>query len=160
MINFEPEVYTYIKKNVTTQDDAVPCVYALVQETEDSNDIPILFNLMPDAKMGEAGEWVLESPCSLVIYGKAPTREEFLKSAKEEDEWEDWYDSTPEEYYDDIIAPMVLEGIWYDIDVPQTGPFLPDEVAGLKFVTEHEMLLWLIEHYTGQYPQDVVDDVS
>lgn len=154
-MNYEPEVFNYIKQNIESNGEVAPCTYALVDVRADEKDVPILFNLMPDCK---GGEWVLESPCSLMIYGEAPTRDKFIEECKADENWEEFSDDTPEDYYDYFIAPMIVEGIWYDIDVPQTGPFLPDEVDGITFLSGREMLLWLIEHKTGKKPQDVVFD--
>lgn len=141
MINFKQEVYNYIKNNIKSQNNAVPNVYALVQEDIESEEIPILFSLMPS----NDGEWVLESPCSLITYGEAPTKEQFIYG-----DYKEYLDGCGnlgerKKYYDIMIAPMIVDNVWYDIDVPQVGPFLPTKVNKINFLTEHEMLLWLIE---------------
>lgn len=93
----------------------------------------------------ESGEVFTESPCTL--YKVADVKgdiDSFCKHYVEDLlELEDGVDK--EEYIEEFVKPMIVNGVFYEIENFQCLPFLPKEVESIKFITEKECLEELIK---------------
>ena len=69
--------------------------------------------------------WYLESPCCLITRGELKD-EETREDA--ESLIEDEYNEDVNDYIDNYITPMMRNSILYEIENPQTSPFLPNEI--------------------------------
>lgn len=95
--------------------------------------------------MLESGEVFTESPCTL--YKIADVKEDidvFCKNyIKNVLELEDGTDE--DDYIKKYIKPMIVNGVFYEIENFQCLPFLPKEVESIKFITEKECLEELLK---------------
>ena len=93
----------------------------------------------------ESGEVFTESPCTL--YKIADVKEDidvFCKNyVKDVLELEDGTDE--DDYIKKYIKPMIVNGVFYEIENFQCLPFLPKEVENIKFITEKECLEELLK---------------
>ena len=51
-----------------------------------------------------------------------------------------------EEFFDDFVKDMIIDGVLYEIECFQCAPWLPEEVDEIKILTEGEMLRWLLKN--------------
>ena len=103
-------------------------IYAIVEY--DGKIEPVYFS--PQDYNGE--QWYLESPCilSMVADGEQQINDYISEM------YEDGFDRSE---LDDVI----IDGKLYEIDCWQVAPYLPKYVNGIKFISEGDMVRWLIE---------------
>lgn len=103
-------------------------IYAIVEY--DGKIKPIYFS--PQIYKGE--RWYLESPCELSMV------------ADGEQQINDYISETYVEEFDrSELDDMIIDGKLYEIDCWQVAPFLPKFVSGIKFISEGDIVRWLIE---------------
>lgn len=90
--------------------------------------------------------WFLESPCELhkVCKVEKPIDEfceEFVKECIELEEGE-----SEEDYIENYMKPMIVDGWFYVVNNFQSGPYLPKEVDNIEIITERECLDWLLKN--------------
>lgn len=49
------------------------------------------------------------------------------------------------EYIEEYVKPMIIDNSFYSIENFQVAPYLPNEVDGIKIITERECLIWLLK---------------
>lgn len=77
------------------------------------------------ANWSEEGDWFLESPCELHKYGYDINNPKDLKFIKKNNY-------------------LIRDGNVYEIDSPQTPPFLPEILEDLTLISEEECLDWIL----------------
>lgn len=89
--------------------------------------------------VGESGYWFLEAPCELCRYEFKDDSDkaiiEYVKELYEKDAIEEGIKYT---------KSMLRDGYLYDIDAPQTAPFLPDKLDDLTLISEQYCLEWML----------------
>lgn len=90
--------------------------------------------------------WFLESPCELhkVCKVEKPILtfcKEFVSECIELEKGE-----IEEDYIENYVKPMIVDGWFYVIDDFQTAPYLPKEVENIEIITERKCLEWLIKN--------------
>jgi len=71
--------------------------------------------------------WFLEAPCEIIEYNFNLNDKEDLEHVKE-------------------YVYIIKDGIVYEIDSPQTAPFLPDVLDDLTLISEEYCLDWMLEN--------------
>ena len=71
--------------------------------------------------------WFLEAPCDIIEYNFDLNDKEDLEHVKE-------------------YGYIIKNGIVYEIDSPQTGPFLPDMLDDLTLISEEYCLDWMLNN--------------
>ena len=90
--------------------------------------------------------WFLESPCELhkVCKVEKPIDEfceEFVKECIELEDGE-----SEEDYIENYMKPMIVDGWFYVVNNFQSGPYLPKEVDNIEIISESECLDWLLKN--------------
>lgn len=90
--------------------------------------------------------WFLESPCVLrrICEVDKPIDEfckEYMENCIELIE-----DASEEDYIENFVKPMIMNGWFYEIENFQTEPYLPKEVDSIKIISERECLEWMLEN--------------
>lgn len=90
--------------------------------------------------------WFLESPCELHKICKVEKPivtfcKEYLEECIEIEDGE-----SEEDYIENFIKPMIVDGWFYEINNYQTAPYLPKEVETIEIITERKCLEWLIKN--------------
>ncbi|NFL43146.1 hypothetical protein FDB61_15775 [Clostridium botulinum] len=116
-------------------------IYALV--TYDKNIQPTWFNKYWSDVDNQP--WFLESPCELCRICKVDKSiDKFCK------EYIDEYIKLEEgknvdDYIEEFVKPMIIDGWFYEIVNFQTEPYLPKEVENIKLISERECLEWMLD---------------
>lgn len=110
--------------------------YALVKYNNKT--IPVWFTRY---NFGE-GDWFLESPCSLYEIPIKKDINEFLIDMQENLEFKD--EKQKDNYINNIIKPMIVNNIFYEIINFQCEPFLPIKVDYIKLINEKECLDFIL----------------
>ena len=117
--------------------------YAIVQY--DGGAFPIWITRFSQWINGE--DWYLESPCELrKVCQVSGDLYEFGK--QHVSDFGILLDCDENEYIRDFVIPLVVDGVFYEIENYQCSPFIPEEVDSLEFITERECLLWMLNHPT------------
>ena len=90
------------------------------------------------------GDWFLESPCQLyrITEVTEPVEQWAMEYAAEIlDE-----DVSVRDYVKQYILPMIVDGVYYEIENFQCAPYLPKEVENIKLITEKECLSHMLQH--------------
>lgn len=94
-----------------------------------------------------SGDWFLESPCELYKLDKVNEPiDDYCKKYVEM--YIDEIEENAEEFINEYMKPMIVDGILYEIDCPQCSPYLPKEVDNIKLISERECLLWILNNQT------------
>lgn len=96
--------------------------YALV--TYNNKTEPIWISKFED--FNNNGDWFLESPCDLHEYPYDLSNIETLNFVKEQ-------------------GYFIKNGKVYEIDSPQTGPFLPETLEDITLISEKNCLEWMLK---------------
>lgn len=91
----------------------------------------------------DGSDWFLESPNILrkYDYRAINTVDGIKKAIKDIYDGYDYNDEGRKRALDEIMA-LVTEGVFFDIDSPQTPPFLPEQFS-IKLISEEECIEWL-----------------
>ena len=94
----------------------------------------------------DGSDWFLESPNILrkYDYRAINTVAGIKKAIKDIYDGYDYNDDGRKRALDEIMA-LVTDGIFFDIDSPQTPPFLPEKFS-IKLISEEECIEWLKTH--------------
>ena len=113
--------------------------YSLV--TYENKTYPIWFSSFSS----ENGFWFLESPCSLYIVDNHINEDCIYEYAKVyvEDLLSD--DADVDEYINNFVLPMIIDGVLYEIENFQCAPYLPTKVDHIKLISERECLEYLLK---------------
>lgn len=105
------------------------------------------------ADWDEDGNWFLEAPNDLHRYEFKDDSESNIRNyVKEQYE---------EEHIDEGIKytkSMIRDGWLYEINSPQTGPFLPDVLDDLTLISEVECLEWILNEEHDSTPWNPFDE--
>ncbi len=87
-------------------------------------------------------DWFLESPCEL--YKVMEVRDvsdanliEYLKELLDKD-------ANIEEYINEYVESMIVDGVLYEIENFQCSPYLPEYVDDIKLISERECLEYML----------------
>lgn len=87
-------------------------------------------------------DWFLESPCEL--YKVMEVRDvsdanliEYLKELLDKD-------ANIEEYINEYVESMIVDGVLYEINNFQCSPYLPEYVDDIKLISERECLEYML----------------
>lgn len=129
IVHSREELYNFLRTQDFNQKriTSLSSVYFLIKY--DDKEYPVYFFPFEDV--------YFESPCELHQYEM--TKEELIEYVK--------YQYIEEAFEESLEYEKTLyrDGILYDIDCPQTGPFLPDKFS-IKMISEVECLNWLLEY--------------
>ena len=111
-------------------------------------------NLSANIKTGKLEDYYLEAPNCLSSYRFKGDADAFVSEYVNE-----IYDIEKVERDEAIkyIKSMIRGNILYEIDSPQTGPFLPEKIDDIKLITEQECLDWIIENEIKERERIVID---
>ena len=141
MINIQE----YLKKEFI-KDENKKKNYAIVRYVKDSK---IVEEIVYFSSYNINGLWFLEAPCCVYDFPFECTKEEFCeKFTKDFVELEEGVDA--ENYVKEFVEPLIRENVYYEIDCPQTGPFLPKEVISIKLITESDALDYILNVKKGK----------
>lgn len=134
-------VQNYLKeqfKNPESTDNT----YAIVEYIEHGNPKKVLVYF---CNYHIDGDWFLEAPCCISFQETfSCTPDEFCKSFLHDAfELEDGVDE--DDYIEKFMKPLIRNNTYYEIDCPQTGPFLPKEVDKITLINESEALDYLLK---------------
>ena len=128
------KLYDYLIKNMALEESEC---YALVKYADKEEVMHFTKYYMMN------GVYFQESPCVLhkikEIQGDIDTfcndyAEEILTSLEEKDN-----------FIEEMVKPMIVNNILYEIEIIQKPPFIPRTLKSIKKITEREALLKLIE---------------
>ena len=112
--------------------------YALV--TYDGKEHPIW---LTKYNFGD-GDWFLESPCELY---------RITEVAEPVDEWAKDFvsgiledDADTDEYVNEHVLPMIIDGVYYEIENFQCAPYLPKEIDDIQLISKRECLEYMLQH--------------
>jgi len=114
--------------------------YALV--TYDNRIEPTWFNIFNF----DNGDWFLESPCGLYEVMKIndnQTIDQFCQDFMSECV-SLLEDANEEEYINEFVKPMIVNGVLYEIENSQCAPYLPKFVDDIKIISERECLEYML----------------
>ena len=92
------------------------------------------------------GDRFLESPCEL--YKQTKVGEDIDEFCEQYIEMFIYLeeDVSKEDYINQFIKPMIIDGWLYEIENFQTAPYLPKEVDDIKLISERECLEWMLNN--------------
>lgn len=90
--------------------------------------------------------WFLESSCELHKICKVEKPidefcEEFVKECIELEDGE-----SEEDYIENYMKPMIVDGWFYVVNNFQDSPYLPKEVDNIEIISERDCLDWLLKN--------------
>lgn len=90
-------------------------------------------------------DWFLESPCQLIrmmeVKGDINTFcKEYMEKCICLEEGE-----SEENYINEFVKPMIIDGWLYEIENFQCSPYLPKEVDEIKLISERECLDYMLK---------------
>lgn len=93
----------------------------------------------------EGADWFLESPCELYkLMEVTESIDDFCKEYMEQciclEKGEN-----EEDYINEFVKPMIVDGWLYEIENFQCSPYLPNEVDDIKLISEKECLEYLLK---------------
>lgn len=134
MINLEK----WLKENIQGMGE-----YTLV--TENGKTRPVYFSRFSDSKWDE--DLFLIDTCSVRRIDKVEGDiDKFCKEYMDECiELEE--DTNVEEYIEEFVKPMILNGYFYEIWNWHGSPIEVKEVEDIKLMTEREILEWSVKHW-------------
>lgn len=132
-------VQAYLKKEYDKDEKKH---YAIVRYIKDNN---IVEDIVYFSCYHINGLWFLEAPCCIFDFPFTCTKEEFCKKFIEDYvELEENVDA--DQYVEDYVKPLIRDNVYYEIDCPQTGPFLPKMVLSIKLITESDALDYILKN--------------
>lgn len=115
--------------------------YAIIKYNKDDK---IIEDVVYFSHYNFDGDWYLEAPCVIHKIDFTESIDDFChKYVSETIELEDG--CNPEDYIEKYIKPLIRNKTYYEIDCPQTGPFLPKEVEKITLITESEALDYILK---------------
>lgn len=96
--------------------------------------------------VGDNDDWFLESPCELYQIAKVESDidnfcKEYMECCIELEDSE-----STEEYINNFVKPMIIDGWLYGIENFQCSPYLPKEVDNIKLINERECLEYMLNN--------------
>lgn len=88
--------------------------------------------------------WFLESPCELRKICDINQEKDFIKYYMQTIILENGVKEA--DYIKEFINPMIIDGVFYEIENYQCAPYLPSEVDKIRLITERECLLYMLQH--------------
>lgn len=131
-INTKEERFKYLKENINGIGS-----YALV--TYNNHTEPIWIHKYEN--WDKDGDWFLEAPCDLRRLKFEDESEQAMKEYVQE-----LYKKEHIEEGIKYIRSMIRDGWLYEIDSPQTSPFLPDILDDLTLISEEHCLEWMLSN--------------
>ena len=91
----------------------------------------------------EGSDWFLESPCQLyrIMEVTEPIDKFAIKYVT--DLLEDG--ANVEDYINEYVKPMIIDGILYSIENCQYSPYLPKEVDNIDLISERQCLEYMLK---------------
>ena len=133
--NHAVNIQEYLKENFNTE---TPYAIVTYVENEKEHSDLVYFVCYND--------WYLEAPCCLISMPFKEDVESFCNHyVNDVIELEDNSEKSKREYIEKYIRPMIRNNTYYEIDCPQTGPFLPKQVKSIKLISETEALDFILK---------------
>jgi len=85
--------------------------------------------------------WYLEAPCNILKYDFRNSNDQDIRKYVEEIYEEDYIEEGVK-----YVKSMIRDGWLYEIDSPQTAPFLPEVLDDLTLISEEYCLEWMLSN--------------